>query len=238
MNQNVLKVQKRLIELGYNPGPADGIRGRATIAAVMKFQADNKVEVDGMVGPVTFGLLFATPGGQPARPPQVNYDATPWMIEAYRVKGLHEGRNKSTLWSWLRSDGATVGDPTQVPWCGDFVQTSLALTMPMEPLPSNPYLASAWTSFGIPVTPQYGAVMSFWRESPTSWKGHVAYYVGETATHYKVLGGNQSNAVTETLLAKDRLRQNGARWPKTAMPPTGRKVAVDGSGLVVSTNEE
>ena len=46
MNQNVLKVQQRLIALGYNPGPADGIRGRATIAAVMKFQADNKVKAE------------------------------------------------------------------------------------------------------------------------------------------------------------------------------------------------
>jgi hypothetical protein len=39
----------------------------------------------------------------------------------------------------------------------------------------------------------------------------VAFYVSETATHIKVLGGNQSNQVKESNYPKSRLI--GYRWP-------------------------
>ncbi|HEY3495976.1 MAG TPA: hypothetical protein VGK73_14860, partial [Polyangiaceae bacterium] len=45
-------------------------------------------------------------------------------------------------------------------------------------------------------------------------KGHVGFYVGEDATAYQILGGNQANSVCLTWLAKDRLL--AARWPKGA----------------------
>jgi uncharacterized protein (TIGR02594 family) len=241
MNPNVLKVQTRLKELGFDPGPIDGIRGRSTISAVRQFQAARGLTVDGLVGPKTYQAMFgeANPAfpNRPAAPPAVAIDATPWMVEARRVMGLHEIHHKKSLWDWLKSDGATVGDPSKVPWCGDFVQTAIALSMPEEPLPENPYLAANWVKFGIPCSPQFGAVLSFWRGSPTSWQGHVGFYSGETATHFRVLGGNQSDRVSEVLNAKNRIRKNGVRWPSTALHPTGGRIAVDGKGLITTTNE-
>jgi uncharacterized protein (TIGR02594 family) len=245
MNQNVLKVQTRLKELGFDPGPLDGVRGRATITAVRKFQAARGLTVDGLVGSQTYSALFGAGTvsktqypDTPIKPPTVAIDAAPWMAEARRVMGLHEQTHKKSLWDWMKSDGGkTVGDPAQVPWCGDFVQTAIALSMPEEPIPANPYLAANWTKFGIPCTPQHGAVLVFWRGSPESWKGHVGFYTGETATHFRVLGGNQSDRVSEVLIAKNRIREGGVRWPSTALPPTGSRVTVNGAGMTITTNE-
>ena len=46
---NIYKVQKRLTELGYEPGPADGIMGRMTKKAVKKFQKDNDLPPTGKI---------------------------------------------------------------------------------------------------------------------------------------------------------------------------------------------
>jgi len=230
-----LEIQKRLSDLGYDPGPIDGIRGRLTIAAIKRFQADKGLTVDGIVGPKTSAELFATNLSSAKPTPPAVIQGAPWMDQAYHVKGLHE-RNPR-IKEWLKSDGSTVGDPAEIPWCGDFVQTAIALTLDNEPIPTNPYLAANWTKFGVECTPQYGAVLVFWRGSPSSWKGHVGFYVGETATEYHVLGGNQSNAVTETFISKSRLRTGGIRWPKTVFNPNGRPILVDRKGRPISTNE-
>ena len=56
--QDVATVQARLIVLGYLNDDADGIFGKLTHAAVVHFQADQGIKVDGIVGPVTYGRLF------------------------------------------------------------------------------------------------------------------------------------------------------------------------------------
>lgn len=43
-------LQEVLIELGYDPGPLDGIFGSGTDRAVIAFQTDNGLDVDGIVG--------------------------------------------------------------------------------------------------------------------------------------------------------------------------------------------
>ena len=54
---DVAEVQRRLRELGYLVGPADGVQGQQTTAAVMAFQRVNGLVVDGIVGPQTLGAL-------------------------------------------------------------------------------------------------------------------------------------------------------------------------------------
>lgn len=50
---DVLAVQARLIELGYDPGTADGVYGPKTAAAVTVLQAERGIAQDGIVGPDT-----------------------------------------------------------------------------------------------------------------------------------------------------------------------------------------
>lgn len=67
----VVAVQQRLTELGYDPGPVDGYYGYVTQSAVMLFQAVNGLYVDGVVGPYTRNALFGSVPGQtivPAEP--------------------------------------------------------------------------------------------------------------------------------------------------------------------------
>ena len=59
-DENVMKLQKRLIQLGYSCGiyGADGYFGKDTKNAVLKFQKDHKLSRDAIVGPLTWNALF------------------------------------------------------------------------------------------------------------------------------------------------------------------------------------
>ena len=56
--QEVVELQERLIQLGYNISVADGVFGSETTAAVKKYQQDIGAEVDGVVGDATYYALF------------------------------------------------------------------------------------------------------------------------------------------------------------------------------------
>ena len=112
-------------------------------------------------------------------------------------------------------------------------ETCIRLTLPKEPIPVNPYLARNWMKFGAATTPRLGAVLVFWRGSRAGTSGHVGFYVGEDATAYHVLGGNQTDGVTITRLLKSRLL--GARWPSSDATKTSA-VAITAGGAL-STNE-
>ena len=56
---DVVAVQVRLHELGYDPGTVDGYYGPVTERAVIAFQQTNGLTVDGVVGPNTWGVLFS-----------------------------------------------------------------------------------------------------------------------------------------------------------------------------------
>lgn len=58
--ENVVRVQKRLIQYGYLNGEADGRYGEATRKAVVWFQQRNGLTVDGRVGPKTAAALGVT----------------------------------------------------------------------------------------------------------------------------------------------------------------------------------
>lgn len=221
------EIQAQLKSLGYDPGAIDGIPGRNTIAAIERFQKTMRIPVNGVADALTLKTLFGS-----------NESAadTPWMVIARQKMGLHEVRDNSILRKFLSLGKGTIGDPAQISWCGDFVETCIALALPKEPMVTNPYAAINWLKFGIPTTPRVGALLVFHRGDPNSWQGHIGFYVGEDDKFFHVLGGNQSNSVSITKIAKSRLRPGGVRWPST-YPLSGSAVKASGDGLVVTTNE-
>jgi uncharacterized protein (TIGR02594 family) len=203
---NTKDIQTRLAGYGYNPGPIDGIWGRRTMAAVKAYQAAVGLVPDGIVGPKTIAVMFNDPKATVAVPP--------WYAIAKTKLGLSEALDNSKLRKFLASDGAALGDPAKLPWCGDFVETCVALALPEEVLPTNPYYALNWLGFGRKlIQPSLGCVAVFKRKGG----GHVAFVAGHDAGYVHTLGGNQSNRVSITKVSKSMLQ--GYRWPLTYGDP-------------------
>lgn len=205
-----IEIQRRLIALGFDPGPADGVSGRLTIRAIKAFQASRHLEVDGIVGPQTLKALT------PEVPQPIGTLPLPWFEEAEHLEGTKEVRGSLSnpiILQW--ADDLDIHYPSDdVPWCGLFVAHCIGSTLPNEILPSNPFGARNWRNFGIACDPQAGAVLVFWRTHKTkSFNGHVGFYAGEDGSAFHVLGGNQSDSVSVARVAKDRLL--AARWPAT-----------------------
>lgn len=225
-------IQRRLIELGYSVGAsgADGILGRNTTAAVAAFQRDRKLPIKwpGTIGPMTTAALFSN-----GELPPVGNGRPPWYDEALRRVGLHETADNTALRRYLKSDGATLGDPSKLPWCGDFVETVIALTLPGEPMVTNPYWARNWLKFGINCDKRValGAVAVFER---LGGGGHVGFVAGHDREYLHILGGNQSNRVSIAKLAKSRCL--GLRWPRT-FEPIGPVLPFTTLNATISTNE-
>lgn len=218
----LIEVQQKLAQLGFKPGPLDGIWGRQTAAAVRAFQESRGLEPDGILGPLTLAAL--SPGAPQAT--DLSDPSLVWFKEATRLIGTREtpgtGSNPVIL-DWAGAQGIPYkGD--DIPWCGLFVGHCISSTLDREPTPANVLGARAWGSFGIKTQPTPGAVMVFWRKSLQSGLGHVGFYAGEDQSAYRILGGNQSDSVSLAWVAKDRLV--GARWPSTVPPPIPRAVQV------------
>lgn len=225
MSINYGWVQARLRELGFDPGPIDGVRGPRTDAAVVAFKRSIGFRARPYIGPLTLAALEPTPDPDRIR--------LPWMQEAAKIRGLHERRDTGKLRQWFDKSVSWI-DPRDIPWCGAFVATAHRLADPHIPLPENPLGARNWRDWGQSTDPTHGATLVFWRVSPHSWQGHVGFYHGEDATHYHVLGGNQSNAVTVSRMAKSRLL--ASRWPN-GVPVTGRRIHLTPAGVPISHNE-
>ncbi|MEM1298726.1 MAG: peptidoglycan-binding protein [Pseudomonadota bacterium] len=256
-------VQRRLLTHDFNPGVVDGIWGRNSMNALRQFQEAKGLKANGLTTAATVAALRGAPAWhlpeapvivpvqpglaeapmpvpRPAAPeaPDVPkrdlLDYFPWMALAIRKKGMHEKRDNIDLRKFLKSDGKTLGDPARLPWCADFVETCIALSLPEAVLPVNPYLARNWQKFGHAVDPCFGSVLVFWRGKISGISGHVGFYYSEDKTHYHVLGGNQSNAVTVSKIAKRRLLS--AQLPMVG-GPYPRKVVKGAGDFRITTNE-
>jgi uncharacterized protein (TIGR02594 family) len=226
MTADIRWVQARLKQLGFDPGPIDGIRGPRTDAAIVAFKVSIGFRARPLLGPLTLAAL--RPSTDASRGTSM-----PWMAEAENVRGLHEVRNHSRLSKWFSASVAWI-DPREIAWCGAFVATCHRKADPKVALPENPLGARNWGEWGESTDPVFGATLVFWRIRKTHWAGHVGFYHGEDDSHFHVLGGNQSNAVTVTRIAKDRLL--ASRWP-TGLKVTGKRIFLTPSGVPISHNE-
>jgi uncharacterized protein (TIGR02594 family) len=158
-----------------------------------------------------------------------------WMPYAASLIGVREIKgpeHNPTILRWIKNLGRKIGikvTDDETPWCGVYageVMQKAGFTPP-----DICVRASSWSKFGVELAePTPGAILVFTRQGG----GHVGFYVSEDADTYHVLGGNQSDAVNVTRIAKDRL--SAVRWPAgVPLPTTGRlRKKFDG---VISRNE-
>ena len=140
----------------------------------------------------------------------------PWINIAQKLLGTDEvpgPKSNPVIVKWAKDMGgftAKYYTSDDIPWCGLFVghcifEAGIKVTI------ENPLYARDWNEFGTKCQPCFGAIMVFARDGG----GHVGFYVSEDADTYHILGGNQSDSVNVTRVAKERLL--GARWPTEYM---------------------
>lgn len=155
--------------------------------------------------------------------------------------GVHEvigkGSNK-TIMSWrdeLNQAGVKISgySDDDIPWCGLFAAIVSYRRMKVaSEVVKDPLWARNWAKYGIK-SPQasLGDVLVFSRNSG----GHVGFYIAEDESAYHVLGGNQSNKVSITRVAKDRCIAV-RRPPYKVVPVSVKPYLVKAAGSL-SSNE-
>lgn len=98
---------------------------------------------------------------------------------------------------WVQDD--------ETPWCAAFVGSILAqLSLPH----TGELAARSYQNWGTAVnenTVQPGDVVVLWRNSPSSWQGHVGFFVRFEGDRVVLRGGNQGNAVTDAAYPRSRI---------------------------------
>ena len=96
---------------------------------------------------------------------------------------------------WVKED--------ETAWCSTFVNYIAKVTGHSM---SGKLDARSWLGVGCKtLKPQIGDVVVLWRESKTSWKGHVGFFIREYKGLIYMLGGNQDNQVCVKGYAASRL---------------------------------
>ena len=137
----------------------------------------------------------------------------PWMDVAARFKGIKERpgkRHNPQIVKFFETVGHGWVKDDETAWCAAFVGSCLALAGYSH---THSLAARSYLRYGTRLKrPKPGCICVFKRGN-SSWQGHVGFYVGETKTHIKVLGGNQKNQVRVSSYRKSALL--GYRWPKS-----------------------
>ncbi len=199
--------QGRLADLGYYKGQIDGLPGPATQSAMARFKVAHGYRNRPFPGELTLRALWGAEA-IPAAPPVASGNDPAWLSEARALLGTREvpgAASNPEIIRWARDlDQWYPGD--DVPWCGLFVAHCMAAGAPGEPQGFNRLGAREWLKYGQPCEAVSGAIAVFWRIHPTkSWNGHVAFLTGQSDSALRVIGGNQSDNVTETWISRDRL---------------------------------
>lgn len=159
----------------------------------------------------------------------------PWLDVAYSLMGTQEipgPKSNAKIISWAKSIGGWIQSfykNDDIPWCGLFVGFCVQAAG-LKPLPQM-LSALAWNWYGKRLSePYYGCILVFKRNGG----GHVGFGIGQDKDTYHILGGNQSNSVNITRIAKSRCV--GFRWPDSNIQPE-IKLPYQDLKVSISTNE-
>lgn len=148
-------------------------------------------------------------------------------------------KDNPVILSWAKEIGGKVANiykADEIPWCGLFM--AVVAKRANKKLPIDPLWALNWGTFGKHIdTPMLGDVLVFVRKTAAgTTAGHVGLYVGEDATCYHVLGGNQSDAVN--IQRKEKKRLYTSRRPNYNIQPSNvRRLYLKASGDSTSVEQ-
>ena len=147
-------------------------------------------------------------------------DATsdsPWIAVARGELGQRDypgPRYNPRVVEYLNTTGLQ-GNEDETSWCSAFVNWCMVKSRQRG---TNNAAAKSWLSYGQTLgSPRPGCIVVLWRESPSSWKGHVGFFDGfDVGNRVRLLGGNQGGGVSwdevcVTTFPQERIL--GFRWP-------------------------
>lgn len=231
MNKELwMAVQEKLAAKGFYKHDIDGIPGIGTRGALKAWQ--RSVGQQPLTEPD--GRQLRLLGLEPLK--QSELIVPPWGVILNAKMGLHEARDKAALQAFLKSDGATLGDPSKLPWCGDLVETC-QLNAGFGPVPGNPYLARNWLKYGVKAERGYMVIAVAYRGDPDGTSGHVFYPVGisKDGSRVRARGGNQQNQIGDVWIATERIL--GYRKPTTYKGAFSPLPVLDNNAEPLSVNE-
>lgn len=105
---------------------------------------------------------------------------------------------------YLRSTNldSVSAESDETPWCSAFVNWCVEQSNYEG---TDSAWARSWLKWGQELDKPVKGCIAVFKRPPNPSSGHVAFYVSQTDTHIKVLGGNQSNSVSVTDYPADRL---------------------------------
>lgn len=125
-------------------------------------------------------------------------------LSQYGVKEISGSKDHPQIVSYFNEigfNGAQLHDETA--WCSAFANWVAKKSGYSY---SGKLNARSWLNIGQSInTPDVGDVVVLWRENPTSWKGHVGFFIKQTKGFVYVLGGNQNNKVCIQAYPKNRV---------------------------------
>ena len=160
-----------------------------------------------------------------------------WYREGMSLRGLKEiageDHEPQILKMWDRIGLEQINDD-ETAWCAAAQCYCLEEAGYRSPRAPN---ARSFLQWGKKLKkPKRGAIVVYWRNSRTSWQGHVGMVVKWDNIYIWTLGGNQNNGYN--ISKYERRKVLGYRWPSTTLGSRTAKATL-GAGImqagVVST---
>ena len=123
-------------------------------------------------------------------------------LTQYGLKEVPGTKNNPEIMKYFDIGGHTWVQGDETAWCSaamNWVANEAGYEY------SGKLNARSWLNMGMKVDNIEDAdIVVFWRESPTSWKGHIGIPVNDDGDYIWTLGGNQSNMFKISAYPKER----------------------------------
>lgn len=124
-------------------------------------------------------------------------------LKEYGQKEIVGDKHNPRIVQYSTDIGNTWVTTDEVHWCSEYVNWVLKQAGIKG---TNSAVARSFLKWGEETKiPEPGDIVVFWREPKGSNNGHIGFYINETPTHVRILGGNQNDEVNIKLFPKEQV---------------------------------